>query len=100
MAEQDALPLDEIARELECQFNRFVDVFGREPTHIDSHHHVHMIPAIFPLSRSLPQRKGVAMRVDREVRGAAGRRGDVNGGVQQRILRRRDRRSAVPEGAG
>ena len=59
MAEQDALPLDEIARELECQFNRFVDVFGREPTHIDSHHHV----------AEFAQRKGVAMRVDREVRG-------------------------------
>ncbi|EPR7691528.1 chitin disaccharide deacetylase [Enterobacter hormaechei] len=69
MAEQDALPLDEIARELDCQFNRFVDVFGREPTHIDSHHHVHMIPAIFPLVTEFAQRKGVAMRVDREVRG-------------------------------
>ena len=69
MAEQDALPLDEIARELDCQFNRFVDVFGREPTHIDSHHHVHMIPAIFPLVPEFAQRKGVAMRVDREVRG-------------------------------
>ncbi|HBK4747059.1 TPA: chitin disaccharide deacetylase [Enterobacter hormaechei subsp. steigerwaltii] len=69
MAEQDALPLDEIARELDCQFNRFVDVFGREPTHIDSHHHVHMIPAIFPLVAGFAQRKGVAMRVDREVRG-------------------------------
>lgn len=69
MAEQDALPLDEIARELECQFNRFVDVFGREPTHIDSHHHVHMIPAIVPLVAEFAQRKGVAMRVDREVRG-------------------------------
>ena len=69
MTEQDALPLDEIARELECQFNRFVDVFGREPTHIDSHHHVHMIQAIFPLVAEFAQRKGVAMRVDREVRG-------------------------------
>ncbi|MDU7019550.1 MAG: ChbG/HpnK family deacetylase, partial [Enterobacter sp.] len=69
MAEQDALPLDEIARELDCQFNRFVDVFGREPTHIDSHHHVHMIPAIFPLVAEFAKRKGVAMRVDREVRG-------------------------------
>ena len=69
MAEQDALPLDEIARELDCQFNRFVDVFGREPTHIDSHHHVHMIPAIFPPVAEFAQRKGVAMRVDREVRG-------------------------------
>jgi predicted glycoside hydrolase/deacetylase ChbG (UPF0249 family) len=43
-----------IARELECQFNRFVDLFGREPTHIDSHHHVHMIPAIFPIVADLP----------------------------------------------
>lgn len=68
-AEQGALPLEEIARELECQFNRFVDVFGQAPTHIDSHHHVHMIPAIFPLVAGFAQRKGVAMRVDREVHG-------------------------------
>ncbi|WP_449553406.1 chitin disaccharide deacetylase [Lelliottia amnigena] len=67
MSEQGALPLDEIARELDCQFNRFVDLFGREPTHIDSHHHVHMIPAIFPLVAEFAARKGVAMRVDRQV---------------------------------
>ena len=71
-AEQGALPLEEIARELECQFNRFVDVFGREPTHIDSHHHVHMIPAIFPIVAEFAQRKGVAMRVDREVQALHG----------------------------
>ncbi|MCW4855370.1 chitin disaccharide deacetylase [Enterobacter mori] len=69
MAEQNALPLEEITRELDCQFNRFVDVFGREPTHIDSHHHVHMIPAIFPIVAEFAQRKGVALRVDREVPG-------------------------------
>ncbi len=69
MAEQDALPLEEITRELDCQFNRFVDVFGRELTHIDSHHHVHMIPAIFPIVAEFAQRKGVAIRVDREVPG-------------------------------
>lgn len=67
MAEQGTLPLDEIARELDCQFNRFVDLFGRDPTHIDSHHHVHMIPAIFPLVAEFAARKGVAMRVDRQV---------------------------------
>lgn len=66
MAEQGALPLEEIARELDCQFNRFVDLFGREPTHIDSHHHVHMIPAIFPLVAEFARRKGVALRVDRQ----------------------------------
>ena len=68
-AEQDALPLEEIARELDCQFNRFADLFGGLPTHIDSHHHVHMIPAIFPIVAAFAQRKGVAMRVDREVQG-------------------------------
>ena len=72
LAEQDALPLEEIARELDCQFNRFVDLFGREPTHIDSHHHVHMIPAIFPIVAEFAQRKGVAMRVDREVQALHG----------------------------
>ncbi|URO01011.1 chitin disaccharide deacetylase [Leclercia adecarboxylata] len=69
MAEQGTLPLEEIARELDCQFNRFVDLFGREPTHIDSHHHVHMIPAIFPLVAEFARRKGVALRVDRQVEG-------------------------------
>ena len=66
MAEQGSLPLEEIARELDCQYNRFVDLFGREPTHIDSHHHVHMIPAIFPLVVEFARRKGVALRVDRQ----------------------------------
>jgi predicted glycoside hydrolase/deacetylase ChbG (UPF0249 family) len=66
MAEQGSLPLEEIARELDCQYNRFVDLFGREPTHIDSHHHVHMIPAIFPIVAEFARRKGVAMRVDRQ----------------------------------
>lgn len=65
MAEQGTLPLDEIARELERQFDRFVELFGREPTHIDSHHHVHMIPAIFPLVAEFARRKGVALRIDR-----------------------------------
>lgn len=69
MAEQGTLPLEEIARELDCQFNRFVDLFGREPTHIDSHHHAHMIPAIFPLVAEFARRKGVALRMDRQVEG-------------------------------
>ncbi|MEB6378776.1 chitin disaccharide deacetylase [Leclercia adecarboxylata] len=77
MAEQGTLPLEEIARELDCQFNRFVDLFGREPTHIDSHHHVHMIPAIFPLVAEFARRKGVALRVDPQVDGIDERGGDL-----------------------
>lgn len=66
MAEEDALPLDEIARELECQYQRFIDLFGREPGHLDSHHHVHMIPQIFPVVAEFAAARGVALRIDRQ----------------------------------
>ncbi|WP_072568251.1 chitin disaccharide deacetylase [Enterobacter sp. SA187] len=67
MAEQDELPLAEIERELACQYQRFIDCFGRKPTHIDSHHHVHMLPPIFPLVAAFAADKGVGLRIDREV---------------------------------
>lgn len=51
MAEEDTLPLDEIAHELACQYQRFIELFGREPTHLDSHHHVHMFSPSPPALR-------------------------------------------------
>ncbi len=65
-AEAETLPLDEIERELACQFARFIELFGRPPTHIDSHHHVHMIPQIFPLVESFAKEKDLPMRIDRD----------------------------------
>lgn len=67
MAEEDSLPLDEIAHELECQYRRFVELFGCEPTHIDSHHHVHMIAGIYPIVAAFAREKGVALRIDRQL---------------------------------
>ncbi|CBG88086.1 chitin disaccharide deacetylase [Citrobacter rodentium] len=67
MAEEDTLPLDEIAHELECQYQRFIDLFGREPVHLDSHHHVHMFPQIFPLVARFAAERGVALRIDRRL---------------------------------
>ncbi|WP_447887050.1 chitin disaccharide deacetylase [Serratia fonticola] len=67
MAEADTLPLDEIEQELACQFTRFIELFGRPPSHIDSHHHVHMIPQIFPIVVSFTKAKGIPLRVVREV---------------------------------
>jgi predicted glycoside hydrolase/deacetylase ChbG (UPF0249 family) len=78
MAEEDSLPLDEIAHELECQYRRFVELFGHEPTHIDSHHHVHMIT---PSSRPLRARRGGA--ADRPAAGDAVRF-SAGCGAQQR----------------
>lgn len=67
MAEEDSLPLDEIAHELECQYRRFIALFGCEPTHIDSHHRVHMIARIYPIVAAFAREKGVALRIDRQV---------------------------------
>ncbi|HHL2559430.1 TPA: chitin disaccharide deacetylase [Yersinia enterocolitica] len=64
-AEAGELNLDEIAQELTAQFNKFVAVFGRPPTHIDSHHHVHMLPQIYPLIESFAHEKSLPLRIDR-----------------------------------
>lgn len=66
MADEDILPLDEITYELEGQYQRFIKLFGREPTHIDSHHHVHMIPQIFPIVAHFASRRGLPVRFDRK----------------------------------
>lgn len=66
LAAQGSLPLQEVADELACQYARFVTLFGEPPSHIDSHHHVHMIGAVFPLVAAFAQEKGIPLRVDRD----------------------------------
>ncbi|MFB2832261.1 chitin disaccharide deacetylase [Aeromonas jandaei] len=65
-AETGILPLEEIQRELECQYSRFVEIFDRPPTHIDSHHHAHMIEQIFPIVAAFAREKNVPLRVDHD----------------------------------
>ena len=38
--------VDEVRRETEAQLERFARRFGRAPTHLDSHHHVHRLPGV------------------------------------------------------
>ena len=49
-----------------CQYRRFVELFGRKPTHLDSHHHVHMFPQIFPIVAAFAGEEGIALRIDRQ----------------------------------
>ncbi|MDR0217517.1 MAG: chitin disaccharide deacetylase [Enterobacteriaceae bacterium] len=56
------LPLDEIMAELACQYAQFVTLFGRRPSHIDSHHHVHMFPDLYPLVAEFAREKSIALR--------------------------------------
>ncbi|EFA5092485.1 TPA: chitin disaccharide deacetylase [Escherichia coli] len=66
MAEEGALPLEEISLELASQYQRFIELFGRKPTHLDSHHHVHMFPQIFPIVARFAAEQGIALRIDRQ----------------------------------
>ncbi len=67
LAEEDALPLEEITQELVSQYLRFIELFGRKPTHLDSHHHVHMFPQIFPIVARFAAEQGIALRADRQM---------------------------------
>lgn len=36
--------IEEVYTEYKAQMERFIQLFGRKPTHIDGHHHTHMLP--------------------------------------------------------
>ena len=72
-AEEDSLPLEEIAHELACQYRRFVELFGHEPTHIDSHHHVHMFAQIYPIVAAFAREVAAQSELDQQAaRSSAG----------------------------
>ena len=64
-AEKGMLEPAEIAVELNAQFEKFIEVFGRVPTHLDSHHFVHMLPEIYPVVESFASSKSLPLRIDR-----------------------------------
>ncbi|XP_078010608.1 carbohydrate deacetylase isoform X2 [Phascolarctos cinereus] len=61
--------LPEVREELRAQLSRFQDLLGQEPTHVDGHQHVHVLPGRGP--RCAPGVCG----------GAAGARGPVHPGA-------------------
>ena len=48
--------------ELESQVERFHELVGRPPTHLDSHHNLHRRPALGPLFVDLARRRGLPLR--------------------------------------
>ena len=61
-----------VAQELKRQYERCCELLGRQPTHIDSHHHVHLRKELTPLFSEW------AMKIDLPVRGLGSVR--YNGG--------------------
>lgn len=61
----DVVPLDDAAAVRdEClrQLDRFHDLVGRPPTHVDSHQHVHRDDPVRPVAREIAGRLGVVLR--------------------------------------
>ncbi|MGE7602623.1 chitin disaccharide deacetylase [Peribacillus sp. NPDC097675] len=48
----DDISLEELEREWSAQIDKFL-ALGMSPTHFDSHHHVHAIPAFLPVVKKL-----------------------------------------------
>jgi predicted glycoside hydrolase/deacetylase ChbG (UPF0249 family) len=71
----------DLAAEVAAQFAKFVSVFGRRPTHLDSHHHSHRRPEVFEALCAL------ARLEDLPVRNAGGAMG---GHLKMRGLRAND----------
>jgi len=60
------LLLDEVVREWDAQIQKVRDA-GIEPTHLDGHKHVHMLPGLFEIALRLAKRHGIgAIRVSLE----------------------------------
>ena len=54
--------------ELDRQWDRFVDLLERPPTHLDSHHNIHRDERLKPLFMELAERKNVFLREHSQVR--------------------------------
>lgn len=60
------LSLEEVAREWDAQIDK-IRSSGIEPTHLDGHKHVHMLPGLFELALRLAKKHGVrAIRISHE----------------------------------
>src|SRR4051794_31344769 len=64
----DVHDVDAFRADFEQQIAEFVDLVGREPTHIDSHRHVHRHTFLRPLFRELVEPRGIPLRDDGRVR--------------------------------
>ena len=51
----------------ERQLERFRELLGRDPSHVDSHHHVHAGPGRMPIFRAIVEPLGVPLRNDGRV---------------------------------
>lgn len=55
--------LDELYTEWKAQMEKFIQVMGKKPTHIDSHHHAHNLPWHLPVTMRLAKEYDLPVRI-------------------------------------
>lgn len=63
---ENGLPVgdeEEIYAEWKAQIEKFITMMGKKPTHIDSHHHVHLQDNLFPIAKRLAKEYDLPMRL-------------------------------------
>jgi predicted glycoside hydrolase/deacetylase ChbG (UPF0249 family) len=53
---------EELYAEWKAQIEKFIEIAGKKPTHIDSHHHVHMLSGLNPIAKRLALEYDIPMR--------------------------------------
>ena len=53
---------EELYLEWKAQIEKFIEITGHKPTHIDSHHHVHLLPWHIEVAKTLAQEYDIPMR--------------------------------------
>ncbi|WP_129689882.1 chitin disaccharide deacetylase [Gottfriedia acidiceleris] len=54
--------VEEVEKEWDAQIQKFLS-YGLNPSHLDSHHHVHMIPILHPVIAKLSQKYDLPVRI-------------------------------------
>jgi chitin disaccharide deacetylase len=74
---------DAVRREFGSQLERFVELMGRNPTHVDSHHHTHLEDGVRELFAQMVAPLGVPLRGDGQVAFIGGFYGQWEYGVTE-----------------
>jgi len=60
--ENPSVNLEEVEKEWDAQIKKFLS-FNLKPTHLDSHHHIHMVPILQPIIVKLSQKYDLPVRM-------------------------------------
>jgi chitin disaccharide deacetylase len=66
-ASLDLEDADAVRAEMTRQLEAFSNLVGGPPTHVDSHHHIHLRPEVAPIAQELAATLGVPLRNDGRV---------------------------------